>query len=657
MKKKSTSQSAFFILRVLTAAVFCFLGIAVALFAQGKGTKQTRQPSRSRTQQDAPGTQRPDVVQMVGPVALNADLRDLPYIAPKREVEERRLTRYPFPENGAPPPLPADYQQFQALLKKIWRPTPTMPGPLVTFDGISAAQSGCGCFPPDSNGDVGPNHYINAVNSVFRVFDKSGNPLSPVTTFNSLFAPLGNSTPCGNNQNGGDPFAFYDQMADRWVISDFAFPGAPGPGPFYECIAVSQTSDPVSGGWFLYAVQHEPSNPTWIGDYPKMALWDSDGSPAQNAYFLTVNLFDGPSLSFRGVRVFALDRGSMLAGGPANTIAFTLTAADLGPSYCFVAATFRAGDPPPPGRDEFVLAVDSPATGGVTVTQVHGRLFHVDFVTPSNSTFGVGPTHQPNTEITVDGFVDAFTNTTTLLVPQNGTSTRLDTLGDRIMTPVVYQNRGGTESLWADQTVCTDANCTGPTGVRWYQFDVTGGAFPATPVQQQTWTNASDGLWRWMPSIAVDDDGNAAIGYSVSSPAMFPGIRYGGRLASDPPGNLGQGEAIMRDGAGNETDTRGRWGDYTMTSIDPTDGMTFWHVNQYLPSSSTGFNWMERIGKFNFVGAGTPTPTPTGTPSATPTATPSASPTATPTVTPTPTAPPRHPTPRPRPTSHPRPRP
>ena len=83
----------------------------------------------------------------------------------------------------------------------------------------------------------------------------------------------------------------------------------------------------------------------------------------------------------------------------------------------------------------------------------------------------------------------------------------------------------------------------------------------------------------------------------------------------DPPGNLGQGEATMFNGSGNETDNRGRWGDYTMTSIDPADGMTFWHVNQYLPSSGTGFNWVQRIGKFDFVGGGgTPTPTPTATP-------------------------------------------
>jgi hypothetical protein len=591
---------------------------------------------------------------MIGPVIMNTNLRNLPYVAPEREVEERRLTRYPFPEDGAPPPLPAGFQQFQALLKKIWRPTPTMPGPLLTFDGVSAAQSGCGCFPPDSNGDVGPNHFVNAVNSAFRVFDKSGNPLSPVTTFNSFFASL-TGTPCAN-LNRGDPFAFYDQVADRWVISDFAFPAFPGTS-FFQCIGVSQSPDPVAGPWALYAIQVDPANPSFLGDYPKMAMWNSGGNPDQNTYFLTTNLFSSPT-TFNGVRAYALDRASMLAAGPANAIGFTLSAADVGASYSFVAATFRAGAPPPTGRDGFVLAIDSPASGGVTLTQIHGRLFHVDFVTPANATFGVGATHQPNAEITVAGFIDAFTNTTSRLVPQQGTATRLDTLGDKIMTPVVYQNRGGTESLWADSTVCTDANCTGPTGVRWYQFDVTGGTFPATPVQQQTWTNNNDGLWRWMPSIAVDDDGNAAIGYSVSDPNTFPGIRYAGRLVSDPPGNLAQGEATMFNGSGNETDNRGRWGDYTMTSIDPADGMTFWHVNQYLPSSGTGFNWVQRIGKFDFQGGGaSPTPTATATPTGTPVSpTPTATGTPSATATPTPTARPRAtPSPRPRPTPPPRP--
>ena len=611
MKKKSTSQSAFFNLRILTALVFCLLGIAVAVFAQGNRTKQA-QTNRSNGAQDAPGTQRPDVVQMVGPVRLDQDLRNLPYVPPKEEFEERVLTRYPH-GTGAPPLAAPSSPWLQKLIKGLWRPTPTMPGPLLTFEGESAAEA-CACAPPDSDGDVGPNHYIEAVNVAFRVFDKSGTPLTPVTTYNSLFAPL-TGTPCSANNNG-DPFAFYDHVADRWVISDFAFPGGlPGSGPFFQCIAVSQTNDPVSGGWFLYALQHEPTQVTWIGDYPKMALW-SDPQP-DGAYHLTVNLFDGPTLAFKGVRTFALDRGSMLTGGPANAIAFTVPLAGVGDSYSFVAANFRTGDPPPAGRDEMVLAIDSPATGGVTLTQVHARFFHVDFVTPGNSTLGVGANHTPNAEIAVNGFIDAFTSGAGFtIVPQSGTGQRLDTLGDKIMTPMVYQNRGGTESLWTSNTVCTDAPCTQPTGVRWYQFDVTGGNFPATPVQQQTWTNNDDGLYRFMSSIAVDNSGNTAIGYATSSSTAFPGIRYAGRLESDPPSNLGQGEATLFNGAGSQTDTNGRWGDYSYTAVDPSDGMTFWSVGEYYTTTSA-FNWHTRIGKFDFVGVvGTPTPTPTPTPAA-----------------------------------------
>jgi hypothetical protein len=630
MKKKSTSQSAparrnfneggFFNLRVLTASAFCLLGIAVALFAQTRGSKQS---NRSTTRQDAPGTQRPDVVQMVGPVLLTTNLKDLPYVPPKEEFEERRLTRYPFPLAGADAPAGSGTSAYvQRLLKNLWRPAPTMPGPLLTFEGIGDT---CGCQPSDSEGDVGPNHYVEAINLTFKIFDKNGNTLSGPTTYNSFFSSL-TGTPCAN-ANDGDPYVIYDAQADRWLISDFAFPSFPG-NSFYECIGVSQSPDPVAGPWALYAIQVDPANPTFLGDYPKFGLWNSGGNPDQNAYFLMMNLFSNFT-TFNGVRAYALDRASMLAGGPANAIGFTLTAADVGASYSFVAASFRTGDPPPTGRDEMVLCIDSPATGGVTLTQVHARFFHVDFVTPANSVFGVGPTHQPNAEITVNGFVDAFTNTTSDLVPQQGTAVKLDTLGDKIMTPVVYQNLSGTESLWADQTVIENYP-NGPTAVRWYQFDVTGGNFPATPVQQQTWDNASDGLWRWMPSIAVDQSGNTVIGYSTSNTTIVPSIRYAGRLESDPAGNLAQGEATMFAGVSAQT-SGSRWGDYTRTEVDPSNGMDFWHINQYAQNG----DWHTRIGKFNFVGGPTPTPTPT------------------PTATPTPT-PRQTPTPRPRPTPHPR---
>src|SRR5438309_7412 len=457
-----------------------------------------------------------------------------------------------------------------------------MPGPLLTFDGINSSQSACGCLPPDTDGDVGPNHYVEGVNVVFRVYDKSGNPLTPPTTFNSFFSSL-TGTPCAN-ANDGDPFVFYDHQADRWVISDFAFPSFPGTS-FFQCVGVSQSPDPVAGPWALYAIQVDPGNPTFLGDYPKMAMWNDGGT--QNAYFLTMNLFSSPT-TFNGVRAYALDRASMLTGGPAHAIGFSITPATLGDYYSLVAATFRTGTAPPAGEDEFLLAIDSPSSGGVTLTQVKGWKYHVDFVTPANSTLGLGANHTPNALMTVSPFVDAFSNAAGYnIVPQVGTADKLATLGDKIMTPLVYQNRAGTESLWASGTVCIDAACTQQTGIRWYQFNVTGGSFPATPVQQQTFTNANDGVWRFMSSIAVDQNGNTAIGYSDSSPTLFPGIRYAGRFAGDPLNDLGQGEAIMFTGTSSQTDTMGRWGDYSYLSIDPSDGISFWHTNEYYVTTSS----------------------------------------------------------------------
>ena len=667
MKKKSTSQSVpsrrrlgeggFFSLRILVASLLCVTGLIVALGATNINSKPSGSQGATQTQRGSAAlaaANQPDgpaVMPLVGPVMQNKDLRSLPYVAPNAEIEEKRLTRYPHPEIPSPTNQ-SDYPRFESLMRQVLPPTPTMPAPLLTFDGMNSSQSGCLCLPPDTDGDVGPNHYVQSVNSSIKIFDKNGNALNGPngTTYNSFFLALV-GTPC-SGFNNGDGFVFYDQMADRWVVSDFAFPGSvPGVGPFYQCIGVSQSPDPVAGPWALYAIQHDPSNITWIGDYPKLAMWNSGGSPAQNAYYLTVNLFNGPTLAFEGVRVFAFDRASMLIGGAANAIAFNITPAGLGDSYSLVPAGFRAGDPPPSGRDEFLISVDSPATGGVILTQVHGWKFHVDFGTPSNSTLGLGANHAPNANVTVAGFVDAFTNTGTLLVPQNGTAQKLDTLGDKIMTPLVYQNRSSVESLWASQTVILNYP-VGPTAIRWYQFDVTGGNFPATPVQQQSWDNGGDGLWRWMPSIAVDQNGNTAIGYSTSSATQEPSIRYAGRLGSDPLNDLGQGEAIMTTGGGHQTHSSGRWGDYSMTTIDPTDNLTFWHTNEYYSTTSSA-SWFTRIGKFQFpAGTPTPSPTPTAAPTSTPTptATPTSTPSATATATPTPTTPTPTPTPTVTPT-------
>ena len=154
-----------------------------------------------------PSSGRPTVVRMVGPARQDTEVAKLPYIPQEGEIEEIRLTRHPRPETGEPPPI-SGFARFQSLLEEVLAPVPAMPGPVLTFDAMNSAQTACSCLPPDTVGDVGPNHYVEALNSAFRVYDKNGNPLTPATTFNSLFAPLGAGTPCGNEPKPGRSVCF-----------------------------------------------------------------------------------------------------------------------------------------------------------------------------------------------------------------------------------------------------------------------------------------------------------------------------------------------------------------------------------------------------------------------------------------------------------------
>jgi len=117
--------------------------------------------------------------------------------------------------------------------------------------------------------------------------------------------------------------------------------------------------------------------------------------------------------------------------------------------------------------------------------------------------------------------------------------------------------------------------------------------------QESTYQPDTDADWRWMGSVAMDKRGNLAIGFSASSPILHPSIRYAGRLRRDPVNTLAQGEAHLFDGAGSQSDTVNRWGDYSALSIDPVDDRTFWITNEYY-SATTSFNWKTRVGSFRF---------------------------------------------------------
>ncbi len=451
-----------------------------------------------------------------------------------------------------------------------------MPAPIVSFKGLDEQTWGAG-WPPDTVGDVGPNHFVQAVNTSFGVFSKTGTMLA-ASTFNNLWSGASSGTLC-DNSNRGDVTVVYDPMADRWIIGDFAFSGDASAPPYFECIAVSKTNNPVTGGWWLYAIRGDDTNHPWFPDYPKMGIWP-DG------LYMTANMFAGAT-TFEEVRVWAFNRSDLESGAALHSVIVDLGDKSLASIFTLLPSNLR-GALPPAGRENLLVS-ESQTSFDFDVFK-----FHVDY-SGSGSTF-TGPTQVSQTNYTLAADT----------VPTPGNS--LDSLADRMMMQAQYRNINGVESVWVNHTVRTSS--TGPNGIQWAQIDVTGGTISTTPVQQQIYGNlGSDGLGRWMGSLAVDNNGDMALGYSAANASTNPDIRYNGRLATDPLNTLPQGETSMLQGVTRATQTGNcggnpctRWGDYSAMSLDP-DGCTFWYTNEYYEAN--GLDWQTRIGSFKFPSCGT----------------------------------------------------
>lgn len=454
-----------------------------------------------------------------------------------------------------------------------------MPAPGASFDGPEADDLptvGLGrVAPPDTNGDVGPNHYVSFVNLVFEVFDKnSGATVLGPAKGSDLW--IGFGAPC-EGQDDGDPITLYDQFAGRWVMSQFAIDSGT------QCFAVSQTSDPT-GSWHRYAFDISPG----ANDYPKIGVW-TDG------YYLTFNEF---APSFTQAVAVAFEKEKMLAGLPAQMVRFNVVSpagsgcSGAGDCYFSLQPSHIEGmNPPLAGApNPFVMAFDDETWG--TSPNPNDDFykiwkFHADWAAPASSTF-TGPVSLPTAEF--DAEFCGFSRT---CIPQPSPGTALDTLGQFTMFRAAYRNFGAHDALYVNHTVDVGGNRA---GVRWTEIRSPGGV----PVLHQTGTHApADGHSRWMGSIAADKDGNIAIGYSVSSSSLMPSIRYAGRLASDPLGTLPQEEASLHEGTGVQQSTGSRWGDYSTLSIDESDDCTFWYSNEYYQTTGS-FDWDTRIGKFKF---------------------------------------------------------
>lgn len=476
--------------------------------------------------------------------------------------------------------------------------------PLVNFEGLSNQDNfnlfGFRVNPPDPTGAVGPNHYVQMINLAYAVYDKQSNLLlGPVDT-GTLWSgfPIEDCT-----DPSGDPIVLYDRLEDRWILTQFTTRGSPY---YYNCVAVSQTGDPT-GAYHRYAfVTQADAVPGffYFPDYPKYGVWT-------NSYLLTTRDF-GDAGGY-GISVYALEKTKMLAGNPkARAVQFFLDSnvvpLELMGDGLLPADIDGHRRPLDHVAAPIVGTQDNDSFSGATVDALNIWDLSVKW----NATPEASLTLATQLPVALFDSVFPCAPTSRDCLPQPGITNPaqyLDILSyrQRPTNRLAYRNFGTHEALVTNQSV---EAAPGVAGVRWYEIrrnytQPNKKAWAYTVHQQGTFA-PGDGVHRWMGSAAMDAQGNIALGYSVVNGVdVYPGIRYTGRLAGDPPGQMTLGEGTIINGSGVQLTTNSRWGDYTALNIDPADDCTFWYVNQYYTLAgqlSSLAGWQTRVASFKLPG-------------------------------------------------------
>jgi hypothetical protein len=511
----------------------------------------------------------------VEPWVSDIDLRDLPAPPewqpgdPIKVIPRRIHPKAPTP-GLTPPPRPALPRDPLAVPQPRAAAADAFTAPIHSFDG----QGFSGVYPADPVGEAGPGYYVQMINGSTGTrtafYDKASGALVVSFLLQDL-APPGSACRTGL----GDPIALYDHLAGRWFLSEFA-----NDPPNALCLYVARTGDPISGGWFHYQIDTAS-----FPDYPKYAVWP-------DAYYVNTNESD--------LSVYALDRENMLQG---------LT---LRPTQKFVAPAlffwfFQTlppidldGPPPPAGSPAYFVRhrdteLHDPGTINPTQDFIELWPFHVDWTNAANSSFG------PAIQVPTSEFNSLLCDPVSFSCIPQPAGRPLDPLREAVMWKPQYRNFGAHESIVGNFPVALDA--PNHAGVRWFELRRSGGG-PWRLHQEGTWAGPlgqADPTNRWMAGSGMDKEGNLAVAYDVSSAAVFPGVRYTGRLAGDPLGTMTQGDLTIVEGSGPSVPFE-RWGDYNSLNVDTENDCVFWFTSMYgkLAAATEAGDWATRIGAFKF---------------------------------------------------------
>ncbi len=490
----------------------------------------------------------------VQPAIKATELVEVPNKIGHKEFGHLSTNPFPFPED------------------KVWQKQdgtrmPSNSTTLQNFDGITNIS---GVYPPDTQGDVSPDHYVQVVNLNFAVYSKTGSlllgPLALKTIWSGIPSPW-------NGTNNGDPVVLYDHAANRWLISQFSLPNGSTGGTYAELVAISQTSDPT-GAWYRYVFEFGNNMP----DYPKLGVWP-------DAYYMSVNQFV-LGAAWGGVGACAFDRTKMIAGDPTASMVYFNLGGTSDPGG-MLPSDWDGTTAPVAGEPNYFIYYNDWSSSTDDYLKVWQ--FHTDWTTPANSTFA-----ESNSLVTSPFDSELCTADRGKCVPQPGTAIKLESLSDRLMYRLQYRNFGTHQSMVTNHTV--DVDGSGRAGIRWYELRNSGSGWS---IYQQG-TYSPDASSRWVGSVAMNGQGDIALGYSVSDATLVsPSIRYTGRMAYDDLGLMTIPEHSIIAGTGVQTGTAARWGDYSMMSVDPTDDLTFWYTTEYIQTTGSA-TWKTRIASLKF---------------------------------------------------------
>ncbi|MEI6489062.1 MAG: T9SS type A sorting domain-containing protein [Bacteroidota bacterium] len=410
-------------------------------------------------------------------------------------------------------------------------------GPLVNWAG----QTG-NAYPPDPTGAAGLNHYVQAVNlTTFKIFNKTTGAASAAVSLGSLWNPA--------VSNYGDPIVLYDKYADRWFISQF---GQGSPNKIY--IAISTSSNP-NGTYYTYTFTSSE-----FPDYLKFSIWD-DG------YYMTSQQTTD--------KVFCFERDKMLAGNPAaRSISVNFNTGTVSGFYIPLPADADGVLPPAGTPLPFFSYYDNAWGGGNDAIKVWSM--SVNWI-PTTPTAII--TNSP-TVINTSAF-DASYNIAWNDIPQPIHSQRLDGLGGVCMFRAQWRKWATYNSVVLNFAVQISSNPI-KRGIRWCELHQDQITNQWSLYQEGTFA-LSDATNRFMGSIAMNGEGSIGMCYAIldSLNGISASLAYTGRLASDPLGTMSFAETVAIAGSGAQT-ANNRFGDYSHTSIDPSDDVTFWHTGEYL---------------------------------------------------------------------------